>query len=57
MQRLCKQLKIRELVKVYKSKSEFDHDVSNPSTDTTADDLQQDVAIEVDSLRVFGKTK
>ena len=43
--------------KVYKSKSDFDNDVSDPHTDTTIDDLQQDVAIEVDSLQVFGKTK
>jgi tRNA U54 and U55 pseudouridine synthase Pus10 len=43
--------------KVYTSKLDFDNDVSDPNTDTTADDLQQDVAIEVDSLQVFGKTK
>ena len=50
-------IKNKRTGKIYKSKSEFDYDVSNPSTDTTADDLQQDVAIEVDSLQVFGKTK
>ena len=43
--------------KVYTSKLDFDNDVSDPNTDTIADDLQQDVAIEVDSLQVFGKTK
>tara|TARA_R100001224_G_C3902565_1_gene109023 strand:+ start:150 stop:488 length:339 start_codon:yes stop_codon:yes gene_type:complete len=50
-------IKNKRTGKVYKSKLEFDHDVSDTSTDTTEDDLQQDVAIEVDSLRVFGKTK
>ena len=37
--------------------SDFDSDVADSNTDTTVDDLQQDVAIEVASLQVFGKTK
>ena len=43
--------------KVYDSKAHFDSDVADSNTDTTVDDLQQDVAIEVASLQVFGKTK
>ena len=43
--------------KVYDSKAHFDSDVADTNTDTTEDDLQQDVAIEVASLQVFGKTK
>ena len=42
---------------VYDSKAHFDTDVADSNTDTTVDDLQQDVAIEVASLQVFGKTK
>ena len=43
--------------KVYDNKAHFDADVADSNTDTTNDDLQQDVAIEVASLQVFGKTK
>ena len=43
--------------KKYDSKAHFDSDVADSNTDTTVDDLQQDVAIEVASLQVFGKTK
>ena len=39
--------------KVYDNKA----DVADTTPDTTVDDLQQDVAIEVASLQVFGKTK
>ena len=41
--------------KVYANKAEFDADVADSNTDTTADDFQQDVEILVDSLKVFGK--
>jgi len=41
----------------YASKEEFDQDVNNPNTDTTAEDLQINQKITVASLQVFGKTK
>ena len=41
--------------KVYDSKAHFDSDVADTNTDTTKDDLQQDVEITVASLDVFGK--
>ena len=50
-------IKNKRTGKIYASKDEFDADVANASTDTTADDFQQDVGIEVASLTVFGKTK
>ena len=43
--------------KKYASKEEFDQDVNNPNTDTTAEDLQINQKITVASLQVFGKTK
>ena len=42
--------------KVYADKSEFDADVANPSTDTTADDFRQDLEITVASLHTKGDT-
>lgn len=50
-------IKNKRTGKVYDSKTHFDTDVADSNTDTTVDDLQQDVAIEVASLQVFGKTK
>lgn len=41
----------------YASKEEFDADVANTATDTTAEDLQINQKITVASLEVFGKTK
>ena len=43
--------------KVYADKAEFDADVANPQTDTTADDFRQDLEITVAKLTLFGKTK
>ena len=43
--------------KKYASKEEFDKDVADPNTNTTAEDFAQDVQITVASLTVFGKTK
>ena len=43
--------------KVYADKAEFDADVANPNTDTTADDFRQDLEITVAKLTLFGKTK
>jgi len=41
----------------YASKEEFDSDVADPNTDTTAEDLQINQKITVASLDIFGKTK
>jgi hypothetical protein len=41
----------------YASKEEFDADVADYNTDTTADDLQINQKITVASLDIFGKTK
>ena len=43
--------------KVYADKAEFDADVADPNTDTTADDFRQDLEITVAKLTLFGKTK
>ena len=50
-------IKNKRTGKVYASKEEFESDVANPQTDTTAEDFRQDVGITVASLQVFGKTK
>jgi len=42
--------------KVYDSKSAFDADVADPSTDTTTDDFRQDLEITVASLHTKGDT-
>ena len=42
---------------VYASKEEFDSDVANNDTDTTAEDLQINQKITVASMSIFGKTK
>ena len=41
----------------YASKEEFDADVEDSNTDTTAEDLQINQKITVASLDIFGKTK
>ena len=41
---------------VYADKAEFDADVANPDTDTTAEDFQQDLQITVASLHTKGDT-
>lgn len=47
---------VKEIVKnkrtgqVYKDKAEFDADVANTATDTTADDFRQDLEITVASM-------
>lgn len=41
----------------YASKEEFDVDVADSNTDTTAEDLQINQKITVASLDIFGKTK
>jgi len=42
--------------KIYADKSEFDADVANPNTDTTAEDFRQDLEITVASLHTKGDT-
>tara|TARA_E500000318_G_scaffold96273_1_gene96535 strand:- start:282 stop:482 length:201 start_codon:yes stop_codon:yes gene_type:complete len=42
--------------KVYTDKADFDADVANPNTDTTADDFRQDLQITVASLHTKGDT-
>jgi len=37
---------------IYESKNHFDSDVANPETDTTDDDFQQDVKIQVAEIVV-----
>jgi hypothetical protein len=41
----------------YASKEQFDADVADSNTDTTAEDLQINQKITVASLDIFGKTK
>jgi len=43
--------------KVYTDKAEFDADVANPNTDTTANDFRQDVHIIPASMTSKGETK
>jgi hypothetical protein len=43
--------------KVYANKDEFQADVLDPNTDTTADDFQQDLEITVASLHTKGDTQ
>ena len=50
-------IKHKRTGKIYDSKADFDNDVADPNTDTTADDFRQDLEITVASLEVFGKTK
>ena len=43
--------------KVYADKAEFDADVANPNTDTTADDFRQDLEIKVTKVSLGAETK
>ena len=43
--------------KEYADKAQFDADVADPNTDTTADDFSQHVEITVAKLTLFGSTK
>ena len=51
------EIKNKRTGKIYASKADFDNDVADTNTDTTADDLQVNQKITVASLEVFGKTK
>jgi len=43
--------------KVYADKAEFDADVFDPNTDTTAEDFRQDLEIKVTRVSMGAKTK
>ena len=43
--------------KVYADKAEFDADVADPNTDTTAEDFRQDLEITVARVSMESKTK
>ena len=51
-------IKHKRTGKVYASKADFDADVADPNTDTTADDFRQDLEIKVTRAGAMGaKTK
>ena len=51
-------IKNKRTGKIYDSKADFDADVSDPNTDTTADDFRQDLQIKVTRAGNIGaKTK
>ena len=50
-------IKHKRTGKVYASKAEFDADVADPNTDTTADDFRQDLEIKVTKITMGAKTK
>jgi ribosomal protein L10 len=51
------EVKNKRTGKLYANKAEFDADVADSNTDTTAEDLQINQKITVASLDIFGKTK
>jgi len=51
-------IKHKRTGRVYDSKADFDADVADPNTDTTADDFRQDLEIKVTRAGSMGaKTK
>jgi ribosomal protein L10 len=50
------EVKNKRTGKLYADKAEFDADVADSNTDTSAEDLQINQKITVASLHVFGKT-
>ena len=51
-------IKHKRTGKVYNNKADFDADVADPNTDTTADDFRQDLQIKVTRAGNIGaKTK
>ena len=50
-------IKHKRTGKVYASKADFDNDVADPNTDTTADDFRQDLEIKVTRVSMGAKTK
>ena len=50
-------IKNKRTGKVYASKDEFQADVLDPNTDTTAEDFRQDLEIKVTKVTMGAKTK
>jgi|TARA_R100001460_G_scaffold41830_3_gene77646 hypothetical protein len=50
-------IKHKRTGKVYDSKADFDADVADPNTDTTADDFRQDLEIKVTKVSMESLTK
>jgi hypothetical protein len=50
-------IKNKRTLKVYVNKAEFDADVADPNTDTTAEDFRQDLEIKVTKVSMGAKTK
>ena len=50
-------IKHKRTGKVYASKADFDADVADPNTDTTADDFRQDLEIKVTRVSMGAATK
>jgi hypothetical protein len=50
-------IKNKRTGKIYASKDEFQADVLNPNTDTTAEDFRQDLEIKVTKVSMGAKTK
>jgi hypothetical protein len=50
-------IKNKRTGKVYASKDEFQADVLDPNTDTTAEDFRQDLEIKVTRVSMGAKTK
>jgi len=47
-------IKHKRTGKVYASKTDFDNDVADPNTDTTVDDVRQDLEIKVTRIGEMG---
>ena len=50
-------IKNKRTLKAYDSKADFDADVADPNTDTTADDFRQDLEIKVTKVSMGVETK
>ena len=50
-------IKHKRTGKVYAAQADFDADVADPNTDTTADDFRQDLEIKVTRVSMGAKTK
>tara|TARA_S200002703_G_scaffold130061_1_gene117279 strand:- start:332 stop:529 length:198 start_codon:yes stop_codon:yes gene_type:complete len=50
-------IKHKRTGKVYATQADFDADVADPNTDTTADDFRQDLEIKVTRVSMGAKTK
>ena len=50
-------IKNKRTGKIYASKADFDADVNDPNTDTTADDFRQDLQIKVTRVNIEAFTK